>query len=118
MFEPFDKASKDFQKISKDNYDTVLRTYGEAQRGFQEIGTHVTTYSKQAFADASATLEKLAGAKSLEHAVEIQSQYAKRAYENWVAEVTKVGEMYASVARDTYKPVEKAVQKTAAAAAA
>ncbi len=115
MFEPFEKASKDFQKTS---YDTMLRTYGEAQRGFQEIGAHFTAYSKQAFADASANFEKLAGAKSLEHAVEIQSQYTKKAYENWVTEVTKIGEMYTSVARDAYKPVEKAVQKTAAAASA
>ena len=115
MFD-FDKAGKDFQKVSKDNYDTVLRSYGDAQRGFQEIGTHFTAYSKQAFAEATSTFEKLAGAKSLEHAVEIQSQYAKKAYESWVAEVTKIGEMYTSVARDAYKPVEKAVQKTAAAA--
>lgn len=115
MFD-FDKAGKDFQKVSKENYDTALRTYGEAQRGIQEIGTHFTDYSKQAFADASSTFEKLVGAKSLEHAVEIQSQYTKKAYESWVAEVTKIGEMYASVARDAYKPVEKAVQKTAAAA--
>ncbi len=118
MFEPFEKASKDFQKTSKDNYDTMLRTYGEAQRGFQEIGAHFTAYSKQALADASANFEKLAGSKSLEHAVEIQSQYAKKAYENWVTEVTKIGEMSTSVARDAYKPVEKAVQKTAAAASA
>ena len=117
MFD-FEKASKDFQKISKDNYDTVLHSYGDAHRGFQDIGTHFTAYSKQAFAEATSTFEKLAGAKSLEHAVEIQSQYAKKAYESWVAEVTKIGEMYASVARDAYKPVEKAVQKTAAAATA
>ena len=118
MFEPFEKASKDFQKTAKDNYDTFVRAQGEVSRGVQDIATEVTEYSKKAFADATATFEKLVGAKSLEHAVEIQSQYAKKAYENWVAEVSKIGGMYASVARDAYKPVEKAVQKTTAAAAA
>jgi hypothetical protein len=29
----------------------------------------------------------------------------------WVAEASKLGEMYAAVARDAYKPVEKAVAK-------
>lgn len=113
MFEPFEKATKDFQKITKDNYDTVLRSYGELNRGFQEIGARVTDYSKQAFADATKTFEKLVGAKSLEHAVEIQSQYAKKAYESWVAEATNIGELYSSTAREAYKPVEQAVTKSA-----
>lgn len=112
MFEPFEKATKDFQKISKDNYDAMLRSYGELNRGFQDIGARVTGYSKQAFTDATSTFEKLLGAKSLEQAIEIQSQAAKNAYDSWVAEASKIGEMYASVAREAYKPVEKAVQKT------
>jgi len=110
----FDKATKDFQKMGKDNYEAVLKSYGQMNKGFQDIGTSLTDYTKQAFADATATFEKLVGAKSLEHAIEIQSDYAKTAYETWMAEMTKIGEMYTSVARDAYKPVEKAVEKTTA----
>jgi hypothetical protein len=55
----------------------------------------------------------LVGAKSVEHAFEIQSNYAKKAYENWMAEVSKIGEMYKSAATDAYKPVEKAIEKQA-----
>lgn len=113
MFEPFEKATKDFQKTTKDNYEAVLRSYGELTQGFQTIGARVTDYSKQAFADATKTFEKLVGAKSLEQAVEIQSQYAKKAYESWVAEATKIGELYSSTAREAYKPVEQAVTKSA-----
>jgi hypothetical protein len=117
MFEPIEKTTKEFQKLGKENYDAVVRSYGEINKGFQNIGARTTTYSKQAFADASSTFEKLIGAKSLEHAMEIQSQYAKTAYDNWVAEASKIGEMYASVARDAYKPVEKAVANTTTPAA-
>ena len=73
----------------------------------------MTEFSKRAFEDASRAFEKLIGVKSFEHAVEIQSPYAKKAYDNWVAEASKLGEMYATVARDAYKPVEKAVAKKA-----
>ena len=113
MFEPLQKASDDFQKIGKDNYDAVLRSYGELNKGFQAIGARVTDYSKRAFEDASRAFEQLVGAKSLESVVEIQSQYVKKAYDTWVAEASKLGEMYAAVARDAYKPVEKAVAKRA-----
>ena len=110
----FDKATNDFQKLGKDNYEAVVKSYGQMNKGFQDIGARFTDYTKQAFADATATFEKLVGAKSLEHAIEIQSEYAKTAYETWMAEMTKISEMYASVARDAYKPVEKAMEKTAA----
>ena len=110
MLEPFQKAS-DFQKMGKDNYDAVLRSYGELSKGFQAIGARVTDYSKRAFEDATRAFEQLVGAKSFEHAIEIQSQYAKKAYDTWVAEASKLGEMYAAVARDAYKPVETALTK-------
>jgi len=111
MFEPFQQASEQFQKMGKDNYDAVLRSYGELNKGFEAIGARVTDYSKRAFEDATRAFEQLVGAKSFEHAIEIQSEYAKKAYDTWVAEASKLGEMYAAVARDAYKPVEKAVTK-------
>jgi hypothetical protein len=113
MLEPFQKANEEFQKMGKDNYDAVLRSYGELSKSFQAIGARVTDYSKRAFEDATRAFEQLVGAKSFEHAIEIQSQYAKKAYDTWVAEASKLGEMYATVARDAYKPVEKAVTKRA-----
>ena len=80
-------------------------------KGLQAIRTRVSDYTKRAFEDATRAFEQLVGAKSFEHAIEIQSQYAKKAYDTWVAEASKIGEMYATVARDAYKPVEKAVTK-------
>jgi phasin family protein len=111
MIESIQKASEEFQKVSKNNFDATVRSYAELNKGFQAIAAKMTDYSKQAFEDASHAFEQLVGAKSLEHIFEIQSQYAKKAYDTWVAEASKLGEMYAAVARDAYKPVEKAVAK-------
>lgn len=116
MNEQFEKATKDVQKLGKESYDAVARSYGELNKGFQSISARMVDYSKQALADATTTFEKLVGAKSLEHAVEIQSQYAKRTYDNWVAEASKIAELYVSAAREAYKPVEKAVTKATTAA--
>ena len=35
MLEPFQNASDDLQKVGKDNYDAMLRSYGELSKGFQ-----------------------------------------------------------------------------------
>ena len=76
-------------------------------KGFQAIAADVTDYSKKAFEDGTRTFEQLIGAKSFEQAFEIQSQYAKKAFDAYVAQLSKLGEMYVDLARNAYKPVSK-----------
>jgi hypothetical protein len=68
-------------------------------------------YSKTAFDDAMRTWEQLLSVKSLEQAVQIQSEYAKRLYDNHMAELSKLGEMCADVARDMTKPIEQSSKR-------
>jgi hypothetical protein len=72
----------------------------------QAIAVEVADYSKKVFEQGTAATEKLIGAKSLEKAVEVQSDYVKTAYEGFVAEATKIGELYTSLAKEAYKPFE------------
>ena len=110
MTEQF-KIGDDFQKVGKEGFDTVVRSYGEANKGFQAVVAEVTNYSKKTFEDGTRAFEQLAGAKSVEQAIEIQSQYAKKAFDAHMAQMTKLGEMYASLARDAFKPIQDAVAK-------
>jgi phasin family protein len=105
------KGFEEFQKVGKDGFDAAVRSFGEMNKGFQAIAAEVTDYSKKAFEDSTRAFEQLAGAKSVEQAIEIQAQYAKKAYDSYVAEMTKLGEMYAGLAKDAYKPVEAAFAK-------
>jgi len=82
-------------------------------KGFQAIAATVTDYSKKVFEDGTRAFEQLVGAKSFEQVLEIQSQYAKKAFDAYIAQASKLGEMYVDLARSAYKPVEQAVAKTA-----
>jgi hypothetical protein len=105
------KGFEEFQKVGKDGFDATVRSFGEMNKGFQAIAAEVTDYSKKAFEDSTRAFEQLMGAKSIEQAVEIQSNYAKKTYDAYVAEMSKLGEMYAGLAKDAYKPVEAALGK-------
>jgi len=98
------KIADDFQKVGKDSFDAAVRSYGDVNKGFQAIVAEVTNYSKKAFEDGTRAFEQLVGAKSVEQAVEIQSQYVKNAYEAHIAQMTKLGEMYISLAQNAFKP--------------
>ena len=101
---------EDFQKLGQTNIDSAMRMFGEWNKGWQAIAAEMTDYSKRSFEDGTATFEKLLSAKSLEQAFEIQTSYAKRAYDDYMHQMTKIGGMYANLAKDAYKPVEKVLQ--------
>ncbi len=108
------KGFEEFQKVGKDGFDAYVRSFGEMNKGIQAIAAEMTDYSKKAFEDSTRVFEQLVGCKSVEQAVEIQSQYAKKAYDTYMAEMSKIGEMYVGLAKDAYKPVEAAMAKKAA----
>ena len=98
------KIGDEFQKVGKDSFDAAVRSYGNANKGLQAIAAEFTNYSKKAFEDGTRAFEQLVGAKSVEHAVAIQSEYVKKAYEAHMAQMTKLGEMYVSLAQNAFKP--------------
>jgi phasin family protein len=115
----------DANKKGKEAMDTALKSYSDVTKGFQAIAAEAAEYSKKSFQDGVAHFETLAGVKSFEAAFELQSSYVKSSYEHFVAEATKLGEMYADLAKNAYKPYEapvaaatKAASKAAATATA
>ena len=100
------KSFEDLQAVGKENVDATLKSFGALSKSGQAIAVELPDYSKKAFQDGSAALEKLFGAKSVDKAIEVQTEYAKTAYEGFVAEATKLGELYTDLAKETYKPFE------------
>ena len=102
------RFSDQVQRAGKDGFDAAVSSFGEANKGFQAIAAEVTDYSKKAFEDGTRAFEQLLGAKSFEQVIEIQSRYAKKAYDTYITELSKLGEMYAGLTGNAYKPVEQA----------
>jgi len=109
------KNFDDLQKLGKDNVDVALKQLGVVSKGFQAIAAEVADYSKKSFESSSAAAEKLLGSKSLEKVIEVQSDFVKTAYEGFVAEATRLGELYADLAKETYKPLEGYIAKVSPA---
>jgi hypothetical protein len=104
------KNFEDIQKLSQSNMDAAMKAFGEWNKGWQAIAAEITDYTKKSFEEGTATFEKLASAKSVEQAIEIQTGFAKRAYDGYMHQMSKIGGMYADLAKEAYKPVEKALQ--------
>jgi hypothetical protein len=107
MAEEAKRMGQETQEGVQSGFEAASKSFSEANRGFQVLAAEMMSYSKTAFDDAMRTWEQLIGVKSLEQAVEIQSQYAKRVYENHMAELSKLGEMCVGTARDASKPIQE-----------
>lgn len=103
----------DMQQLGKDNMDATMKSFGALSKSMQAIAVEIADYSKKAFEQGTAAAEQLIGAKSLEKAFEVQSDYAKSSYESFVAQATKLGELYADLAKEAYKPFESQFGKVA-----
>jgi len=115
MMQQFDQI----QKFGKDNVDVAIKTAGAVQKNVQTIAIEATDYAKRSFEQGTATLEKLVGARTLDKAIEIQTDYVKSAYEGFVAHSTKTRELYAKLAQDSLAPfnaLRSAAQSTFAPA--
>jgi len=99
---------EDFQRFSKQQLEAVNAAAASVAKGLQEIAVESSDYSKRTFASSSAAVEKLIGAKTVESAIEIQTDYAKSAYEGLVAQANKINEIYVRLATEAFKPVETA----------
>jgi hypothetical protein len=108
----FDEANKK----GKEAMDTALKSYSDVTKGFQAIAAEAADYSKKSFQDGVSHFETLAGVKSFEAAFELQSSFVKSSYENFIAEATKMSEMYADLAKTAYKPYEAPVAAATKAA--
>lgn len=99
------------QQIGKEQFEAVSAAAAAVTKGWQTIAAETTDYSKKSFEKSRVLAEKLIAVKKLDEALALQTDFAKSAYEDFIAEVTKIGELYSSMAKEAFKPMES-VAKT------
>ena len=92
------------QKFGKDSFDATVKALDVASTGTKAIVVETADYAKKTFDQNAATFEKLAGVKSLDQAIQLQSDYLKSAYEGFVAHSTKTVNSTPSWPRTVSRP--------------
>jgi hypothetical protein len=103
-FETLNESSKEFA-------NTAIKSASALTLGLQTIANEAADYSRKSIEEGSALIEKLASTKSPEQIFQTHNAFAKKAYEAFIAQATKFGELYADLAREAYKPYEAAVAR-------
>jgi phasin family protein len=108
-----EKAMKGYDAFlgyGKETAEAVMKSATVAGKGVESINSEIYSYSKSSIEDSVAATKALMGSKSVHEAFEFQTDFAKSAFEAYVAELSKISEMATAATKDAYAPFKGRVQ--------
>ena len=110
--EQAERLGRGFQKAAEGGLEAANRSIGEMNKGLQAIAIEMTDFSKRRLEDVLQAWEQLLRARNFGEMIEVQAQYAQRAYNAYLSEMSKLGEMYLGASRNASKPIEQASKRS------
>lgn len=107
MVQTFDEL----QKLGKEGFDAALESFAAGSKGTQLFLGECADYARRSFEQGSSAFEKLAGIRTPEQAAWVHGELARDAFADFVAQTKRFGELWASVARQAYAPIESYIGK-------
>ena len=74
------------------NLQTIANAYGD--------------YARKSFDEMRSFFEQFTGVRSVDKAVKVQTEFAKRSYETFVSESQKIGALHNQLAKQSFKPLQ------------
>jgi phasin family protein len=109
----FEKAAKNYDQLLSYGRDTVeayVKAANAAGKGVETLHSEFYSFSKQSVEESIAATKAIMGTKSIHEAFELQTDFAKSAFDSYVSQMTKVSEIVLSSAKDTFHPLQSRVQ--------
>lgn len=109
----FEKAMKGYDHFlgyGKETVEAYTKAANVAAKGAETLNNEIFAYSKQSMEDTLAATKALMASKSVHEAFELQSDFAKTAFDTYVAQMTKFGEIFASTTKESFAPIQSRVQ--------
>src|ERR1700760_595134 len=109
----FEKAVKGYDHFvgfGKETVEAYTKAANVAAKGAETLNSEIFAYSKQSMEDTIAATKALMATKSVHEAFELQTEFVKTQFDGYVAQMTKLGEMYVTVAKDSFAPIQGRVQ--------
>ncbi|PWR24918.1 hypothetical protein DKG74_03885 [Zavarzinia aquatilis] len=101
------KAFEDAGASSKETYEAFVSSFNITVKGFEGVSAETAAYTKKAVEDLVAVSKSVVGAKSLREVVDIQNDYTKAAFDNFLAFTNKIGEMTVQFTQEAVEPVSR-----------
>lgn len=106
-FENFDQIS-DF---NRENVEAMIVSSNIVAKGFEVIGKEIAAFAQQAAEANMAAAKKLSSAKNPQEMMDLQTEWAKTAFDGFVAESTKLQDISVKVSNQAVQPINDRINK-------
>lgn len=103
----FTKVADDLTKANKDMFDAVVKSSEIAFKGVEESAKRFQDYATSSFESGVAVAKDMVGCKNVNEVIDLQTTFARKAYDTAVVETTALSELSAKVANDAFAPLQK-----------
>jgi phasin family protein len=109
-FEKVAKSYDHFMGYGKETVEAYTKAANVAAKGAETLHNEIFSYSKQSMEDALAATKALMATKSVHEAFELQTDFAKTAFDGYVSQMTKLGEIFVATTKSSFAPIQGRVQ--------
>ncbi|MEM8699072.1 MAG: phasin family protein [Pseudomonadota bacterium] len=103
--EKVSKGLEDATAFGQENMDAIVASSKIAVKAAEDINAELMAYSKKSYEESMAAAKELTSCKSVTEYFEKQNEFAKTSFDTFVAEATKLNEMYTAAAKDAFAPL-------------
>jgi phasin family protein len=105
-------AMNELNAHSKKNLEAIVASATASAKGAEALGAQAMAFSKAVFDTQVSAAKSLAGAKSVQEVVELQTSFAKTALETYMAEFAKMSDTVSASVKESMKPLNERVTAT------
>lgn len=106
----------DMRELGKQQFDLMSSATNSTAKGLRAIAAEATDYSRQSLDNGRVFFEKMLRVQKLDDIIQLQSEFARMTYGDFIARASKVGELCSNLARDAFvtsQSVSEATTKSA-----
>ena len=93
----------------KKNLDAMVESAAVAQKGAEALSQQALGYARKSWEDGVTASKELSTARSVQEFFELQTAWARKSLEGYVAEVSKANETLTATVKDSLKPINERV---------
>ncbi len=93
--------------VSKKNLEAVVQSVTAATKGAESIGSQAMTYGRSSLEQGAEAARALTAARSVQEAVELQTNYARTALEGYLNELNRMSETVANSVKESLAPINE-----------
>jgi phasin family protein len=104
-YEKFAEGVSAFADFNKESIEAMMASAGAFSKGVEKLTSENTAFMKASYEGAVAVAKSATSAKSVQEAVDIQSEFARDSIEKNLNQANKVADLWIDTTKETVAPL-------------